>query len=179
MPTSLLVGLFLLAVVGANLLVLQFGQIALVFTAWVLVPLDMLCRDVLHTRWRDKFLWLRLSGLVLSGGLLTALLNRDAVWVAAGSCAGFAAALSVNAWVFEAASRRGAPMLTRMNMSNAFAAGVDSVVFPLIAFGTVTPVVSLAQAGSKFAGGVVCSLIFCAVQRRLHVVSQHQDLRTQ
>lgn len=286
MKTRWLVASFLLAVVLANLAVAEFGQIALVFTAWVLIPLDMLVRDVLHDRWRGtettpderraemtldlyselgqrqphdnttppelselvsaeertdalysrlrehldnegstmsqqqvaealkaldaaledeaaalepvlnrrlpslertrsvseqadelirkhgenppRWLTLRMAGLIALGALIAVLSNPSAAEVVTASVVAFGLSMAANALVFEALARRGATRMVRMNVSNAVAAVVDSVAFPMLAFGVLTLELSAAQAGSKFLGGLFWSYLAVRLARRKH-----------
>lgn len=166
MKTRWLVTSFLLAVVLANLAVAEFGQVALVFTAWVLIPLDMLVRDVLHDRWRGRQLGLRMAGLIGLGALIAVVSNPAAAGVVTASVVAFGLSMAVNAVVFEVLARHGAGRMLRMNGSNALAAVVDSIAFPMLAFGTVTFELTVAQAGSKFLGGLFWSYIAVRVAQR-------------
>jgi len=166
----------MLAVVVANLAVARWGQVALVFTAWVLIPLDMLARDFLHDRWRGKRLVLRMVGLVAVGGVFAAALNMAAWRVAVASVCAFVLAMTVNALVFEVAARRGVRRFGRMTVSNLFASVMDSVVFPVVAFGTFDAWLSVAQAGSKFCGGLVWSAVAIAVIEKRKRKDKRDDL---
>ena len=53
--------------------------------------------------------------------------------------------------------------LTKMNLSNVAAALVDSVIFPLLAFGVFVPSLTLTQAAMKIGGGAGWSLILVKV----------------
>jgi len=154
LPSSVLIALFFVALVAANVAVGIYGQAALIFTAWVLIPADMLVRDVLHDRWREEQLVLRMAALVAAGAAVSAALNIGAWRVSLASCVAFILAMLINGGVFEYAARRGASAFFRMNLSNAFAAVVDSLAFPLIAFASFDPALCLAQALSKFFGGL-------------------------
>ncbi len=161
MRTYLLVTAFLAAIAIGNLLVAEYGQIALVFTAWVVIPFDMLTRDLLHERWRDDRLALRLSGLVLAGAAISVIVSPASLRVSVASCLAFALSMGVNSLVFHALLERS--RFARMNTSNLAAAIVDSIAFPALALGTIDPWLSAAQAGSKFAGGLAwTSLILWA-----------------
>jgi len=166
----LAVALFLAAIVTANMAVAVYGQAALVVTAWVVIPFDMLTRDLLHERWRDDRLVLRMGGLVLLGGVITIALNWTSWRIAAGSCTAFALAMTVNSVVFERLIER-TSRFGRMTASNAAAAIVDSVAFPLIALGTLDLILSAAQASSKIIGGIVWSAAALYVLPRLHARS--------
>lgn len=166
----LAVALFLAAVVSANMAVAVYGQAALVVTAWVVIPFDMLTRDLLHERWRGDRLVLRMGVLVLLGGAITVALNWTSWRIAAGSCIAFALAMTVNSLVFERLIER-TSRFGRMTASNAAAAIVDSVAFPMIALGTLDPILSAAQASSKIIGGIAWSAAALHVLPRLHARS--------
>lgn len=159
--------LYLAAIVSANLVVAAYGQIALPFTAFLLIPFDLVTRDVLHERWHGDALWPKMLALIASGSVLAYLLNADAARVAVASFLAFAAANLTNAIVFELTVTKLARWW-RMNVSNLFAALADSIVFPIVAF-TVSGVdwgLSAAQWGSKFVGGLVFSSIYVLVARK-------------
>ena len=65
-----MIALYLLAVVIANLVVAHYGQPALPFTAFLLVPLDLVTRDVLHHEWKHDRLWPKMTALIAAGSLL-------------------------------------------------------------------------------------------------------------
>ena len=149
--------LYIAAIVAANFLVATFGQAALPFTAFALIPFDLVTRDVLHQRWEGNRLWTRMAALILCGAVLSASLN---VAVAVASFVAFASSGLVNAGVY--AGLRGSSRFRRMNVSNALAAITDSIVFPAIAFSAIDWRLSVAQSLSKFIGGLVLTWFFLA-----------------
>jgi queuosine precursor transporter len=159
--TVLCCTLFLGAALSANLVVSHFGQAALPFTAFVLIPFDMVTRDVLHEQWKGPRLLTRMVALIAAGSLLTFVAAPGAGPVALASFLAFAASGTVNALVYASLPR--ASRLWRMNVSNACAAVVDSVVFPFVAFATVDPALCGAQAASKFLGGLFWSVLFIVI----------------
>tara|TARA_R110000751_G_scaffold223906_1_gene325999 strand:- start:133 stop:669 length:537 start_codon:yes stop_codon:yes gene_type:complete len=165
---ALVIALFLGSAVAANLAVNAWGQPALVFTAWVLIPFDLITRDILHDRWkwRGSALWRRMALLILAGALLTCVASWNAREVALASFAAFAAAGAINAIVFHRNLHRS--RYFRMNISNLAAASVDSVVFPLVAFGVAgtSGELCVAQAASKFIGGLLWSAAFLYIANR-------------
>lgn len=158
MGQCLSVSLFMAAVVVANLSVAHFGQAALPFTAFVLIPFDLVVRDVLHETWRGRWLWLRMSLLISTGSILTAALSLDAKQVAFASFAAFLLSGFSNAVVYHLLDHQ--RRIFKMNASNLVAAVIDSTVFPVIAFSSVSIGLCFAQAGSKFVGGLVWSSAF-------------------
>lgn len=162
-PDAALIAMYLCAIVTANLAVAAFGQVALIVTALVLIPFDLVARDVLHERWSGRGLVVRMACLVLTGSVLAAALNASASRVALASFAAFSIAALVDSVVYSLASRRS--RLVRMNASNACGAVADSIIFPLIAFEAVSPSLSATQAALKIAGGFAWSILLSKVYR--------------
>lgn len=157
----LLVVLYLGAIVTANLVVAHYGQAALPFTAFLLIPFDLVTRDILHERWqKGPGLWVKMTVLIGSGSVIAWALNADAARVALASFIAFQAANWTNAVAFHKLHGK-VSRYARMNGSNLLAAAMDSIVFPVVAF---WPVVSwqlaVAQWASKFVGGLIFSGIF-------------------
>jgi len=155
--TYLLVSIFLSAIVAANLAVAHFGQPALIVTAFVLIPFDLVTRDILHDKWKGKMLWWKMMGLIVGGSVLTASLSLDALQIAIASTVAFSTATACNALVYHLLRKR--VWVVRMNISNLLASITDSVVFPLIAFDTVSIWLCAGQASSKFTGGLFWSAL--------------------
>lgn len=155
--TAWLVVCYLSAAAAANLLVAQFGQAALPVTAFVLVPFDLVARDLLHNRWHGVHLWARMAALIAAGSLLSLALNWNAWPVAMASCAAFCVSGTCNAAVYAAMAHR--TCLLRVNTSNCAGALADSIVFPLVAFGAVDVALCAGQWLSKFGGGLLWSLL--------------------
>lgn len=154
-------GVFLAAIAIANIAVHRYGQVALVFTAAILMPMDFLARDILHHRWEQSgSVVMPMSLLIAIGALLTIALNPTALYVAIASALAFTVSAAGNTAVY--AATKGRNRFVRMNASNGVAAVVDSVVFPLMAFGSLDPGLSIAQAVIKSAGGLAMSLIYLA-----------------
>lgn len=159
------IALYLAAIVLANLVVTHGGQRALVFTGFFLIPLDLVTRDILHERWHGRALWPRMFVLIASGSVLAYVVNADALRIGIASLVAFAASGLVNAIVYARLWHRS--RMVRMNGSNAFAAVVDSVVFPVIAFDVVSVGLCIAQAVLKTAGGFYWSSVYVFLRRRL------------
>jgi queuosine precursor transporter len=159
-----LIVVFLAAVVGANLTVAAFGPVAVIPVAFTFVALDLVARDGLHELWKGQRLVLRMGLLIGAGGVLSALLNADAVRIAVASCLAFTVAQTVNGLGYWALDRW--PRLVRINASNVPAATADSVVFLTVAFGSFMPLLIVGQVAAKVLGGVVWSLLLVSVQGR-------------
>jgi uncharacterized PurR-regulated membrane protein YhhQ (DUF165 family) len=154
----LLIGMYMAAIVAANLLVARFGPSVTVVNAFLFIGLDLSSRDRLHDMWHGKHLWGKMALLVLTGSALTVLLNWSAWRIAGASCAAFAAAATVDTITYHLL--RGKTRLVRMNGSNVFSAAVDSIAFPALAFGfPLLFGVMAGQFAAKVGGGFVWSLI--------------------
>ena len=149
---------YLVAVVAANLSVAYFGPQATIVNAFLLIGLDLSTRDKLHELWHNDRLWLRMFGLILTGSVITVVLNAGAWQIALASTVAFAAAALCDALVYQALYRR--HRLVKMNGSNLLSAAVDSVLFPAIAFGfpLMWPIM-FGQFAAKVMGGALWSLV--------------------
>jgi len=150
----MLVGLWLAAIVAANLTVEAWGPRWSIVNAFLFIGLDLTARDGLHEAWHGRKLGAKMASLIAAGSLLSWALNADAGRIALASFVAFAAAASVDTLIFQRVFhwRR----MDRVNLSNVGAAAVDSVLFPLIAFGT--PFlwdVAVGQFGAKVGGGLI------------------------
>jgi len=148
---------FLVAIVLANLTVAWFGPWIMIVNAFVLIGLDLSLRDKLHEAWHGKRLVLKMFGLIVTGGIITYLLNRGAGRIALASVSAFALASIVDAVLYEVLFKR--KRIVKMNGSNIGGALVDSIAFPTIAFGSFMPLIILGQFGAKVAGGFLWSLV--------------------
>ncbi len=131
----ILIALYLIAVIAANLLVAQFGPSIAIIDAFLFIGLDLTSRDSLYERWHGQNLWRNMLLLIGSGSLLSALLNVNAISIALASFAAFLAAGLVDTLVYQVLGSRA--KLVKMNGSNLVSAAVDSLIFPTLAFGLV------------------------------------------
>jgi uncharacterized PurR-regulated membrane protein YhhQ (DUF165 family) len=164
-----LVVLFLLAIAGANLTIAAYGPVAVIPVAFTFVALDLVARDGLHELWKGRHLVLKMGALIAAGGVLSGLLNADAIRIAVASCLAFTIAQTVNGLGYWALERR--PRLVKINASNVPAALADSIVFLSVAFGGFMPALIVGQTLAKVAGGVLWSLLLVAWQRRASAAS--------
>lgn len=162
--------LYLLAIVLANLSVAAFGPAVSVLNAFLFIGFDLIARDRLHDHWRNNRLWPKMFLLVATGSLLSFALNTGAANIAMASFVAFGAAGVADAVAYHALRDR--PVMQRMNGSNLVAAGVDSVIFPAMAFGfpLLAPIM-IGQYVAKIAGGFVWSAMVVGLDRR---VAQHR-----
>lgn len=156
--------LYLGAVVAANLIVAALGAESAIVVAFLFIGLDLTARDHLHDAWHGEGLLWKMALLIAAGSLLSWILNRNAGSVAIASFAAFASAATVDAIVYH--FLRGYPRWLRINGSNAPSAAVDSVVFPVLAFGGFPWAIILGQFLAKTLGGFLWSLLFRRLDRR-------------
>jgi hypothetical protein len=156
MKTPLIILLYLVALIVANLTISVFGENGFYVVGFLLIPIDMLLRDILHERWKDN-ISIRMGGLIALGGVLTWLLNTDTLIIGIASVSAFTASMVVNTWIYQ--RMFGSSRVTKMNVSNFFASIVDSSVFILIFFGFDWKII-LIQSLIKFSGGFIFTLLF-------------------
>jgi hypothetical protein len=157
--------LYLAAIVAANLSVAAFGPSVTVLNAFLFIGMDLTLRDRLHDQWRGRQLLARMTLLIAAGGAISYALNADAGPIAVASTVAFAIAAALDATTYALLGDRG--RLLRINGSNVVGAGVDSLIFPALAFGLplLWPIV-IGQFVAKVAGGFVWSLILAVPVRR-------------
>lgn len=160
----LAVAAYLAAACVANVAVTLFGYAALPFTAAALIPFDLTARDVLHDRWRGNWLPLRMASLVAAGSLLAWLFCNGAPAVCVASAVSFAFAGTVDTAAYALFAK--ATKWQRMNASNVASSIADSLCFPLVAFGAVSPALAATQVALKVAGGLAWVAVFLWIKRR-------------
>jgi hypothetical protein len=154
----ILIILYLSAIVAANLLVAQFGPSIAVINAFLFIGLDLTTRDALHDRWQGRHLWGKMLLLITSGSILSWFLNRDAGQIALASFIAFAGSGVVDTLVYWLLGEKS--KMLRVNGSNIVSAGVDSFLFPVLAFGfPILWGIVLGQFIAKVFGGYLWSLI--------------------
>lgn len=154
--SALLTGLYLAAVVAANLTIAHFGAAAAPYVAFVFIGLNLAARDRLHDLW-GRQVTRNMGLLIVAGGALSFALNAGAGRVALASVLAFALSESADALLYHA--RRHRPYLERSNTSNLLGAAVDSVIFPVIAFGGFPLAIIALQFVAKVLGGLLWSLL--------------------
>lgn len=151
--------LYLAAVVAANLTIAALGPSASVVTAFLLIGLTLTLRDKIHD------VTPRAVPVAILGGAAISLLF-GAGQIALASAAAFALSEGADSLVYV--RLRHLPWLQRANGSNVVGAAVDSLVFPVLAFGGFPVWIIAGQFLAKTAGGAVWSLI---LQRRAVAVA--------
>jgi hypothetical protein len=153
----ILVFIYLLAVVLANMLILWLGPQAAVITAFLFIGLDLSLRDKLHDQWHGEQVWWKMLALICGGSAISIVLNWDALPIALASATAFLAAGVGDALVY--AGLRKKRFMIRVNGSNVAGSAIDSIVFPTLAFGVFMPEIVLGQFVAKFVGGFLWSLV--------------------
>lgn len=153
----MLIALYLVAIVAANLSVAYFGPASTIVNAFLFIGLDITTRDMLHERWEHKDLWLKMGGLIAAGSALSWVLNRNAGPIAIASLVAFAASGLVDTIVYHLLRERS--KFFKVNGSNMVSAAVDSIVFPTVAFGAFMPWIAAGQFVAKVAGGFLWALL--------------------
>lgn len=148
--------LYLLAIVIANLSVAYFGPQSAPVNAFIFIGATFTLRDKLHDLWRTHRM-LKMGTLILTGSLISYLLNRDAGQIAVASFVAFLLSESGDAVVYARLERY--RWFVRVNGSNLVAAVLDSILFPVLAFGAWLPWIMLGQVLAKIGGGLVWSWI--------------------
>lgn len=160
--TTICITVYFAAIVTANWLVANLGQAALPYTAFVLIPFDLVIRDLLQDRWvgteSRASLTSRMGLLILSGGLLSCLLFPESLRVSVASFTAFTLTGIIDALTYQWMLRKYG-RLVRINLATIVGATIDSIVFVLIAFDEVDPVLVVAQVASKSFGGFIWSLL--------------------
>ena len=153
----ILVFIYLLAVVLANMLILWLGPQAAVITAFLFIGLDLSLRDKLHDQWHGEQVWWKMLALICGGSAISIVLNWDALPIALASATAFLAAGVGDALVY--AGLRKKRFMIRANGSNVAGSAIDSIVFPTLAFGAFIPEIVLGQFVAKFVGGFLWSIV--------------------
>ena len=155
--------LYIAEVVAANFSVHFFGPVSTPINAFLFIGLDFIVRDKLQDLWTGRHLFAKMGALIGAGALITFLLQPEVGRIAAASCIAFAVSSSVDWGIYSLIRKR--PWMVRANVSNFFAAGADSLLFPTIAFGAFMPLIVLAQWTAKVLGGLVWSWVFARFGR--------------
>jgi uncharacterized PurR-regulated membrane protein YhhQ (DUF165 family) len=130
--------------------------------AFLLIGLDLTLRDRLHDLWRGRQLWPRMFGLIVAAGVVSYLLNPVSGPIAVASVVAFSLASLADAAVYHLLAGRSWSI--RTNGSNLIGATVDSLVFPVMAFGSAFPSIVLGQLVAKVVGGMFWALLIVRVR---------------
>lgn len=173
-----LVGVYLAAIVAANVTVAKFGPQMAVYNAFLFIGLDLATRDALHDMWRGRLVR-NMTALIVAGSALS---YAAGLWIGSGpfvgriavaSAVAFAAAASSDATAYHFLRNR--PWYERTNQSNLVGAAVDSIVFAALwPFGFQVAVV-FSMFAAKVAGGVVWSFALAKGAEGRAWLGRHQE----
>jgi len=150
--TTLLSCVYIAAISAANLLVTEFGPWFSVVNSFILIGLDLTLRDNLH----ERVGVCNVIALSLIAGAVSFAINPASAHVSLASSLSFVLANVADTAVYH--TLRTKAWFVKANASNVFGALVDSIAFPLLAFGVVMPTVSAAQFAAKVLGAALWSL---------------------
>lgn len=170
------VSLYLGAIVLANYLITTYGQVALPWVAFALIPFDLVARDLMQDRWQNEPTYVlrwRMLILILCGGLISIWTGTGSVRVNVASWLAFTIAGLIDALTYQGMIRYG--RVFRINAATLTAAITDSIIFVTIAFNEVNWKLVGLQIGMKVAGGFVWSLLLYKFFRRPLNVEQMVD----
>lgn len=161
--------MYLFAIVIANLDIVWFQEIfgytnevrtvVTVLNALVFIAFDLSSRDRLHEAWHEDKLVLKMSLLIATGSLISWMLNSGAAMIALASMISFGVSAVVDTVVYGLLLKMGVKKLWRMNGSNLFSSATDSFLFPTIAFGGFSWMITIGNFLAKVIGGVVWAYI--------------------
>ena len=157
--------MYLIAIVAANITVSIYGPSVTIINAFLFIGLNLTARDTLHDLWSDN-LKRNMSLLIIAGSLLSWAMGAGQIALASGLA--FAASETVDSIAYH--MLKGKYKLVQINGSNVFSAAVDSLIFPVLAFGF--PVLWLIVAGqfaAKVLGGFVWSVIINRNELKMEV----------
>jgi hypothetical protein len=149
--------IYIATLVAANIAIAWLGPTAMPVIAFLLIGLDLTLRDRLHDQWHGKRLWPRMFALIVGAGVVSYVLNPVSGRIAIASVIAFGVASLADAVAYH--MLEGRSWSVRANGSNVVSATADSLIFPLLAFGTALPSIVLAQLTAKVAGGMLWALI--------------------
>lgn len=149
----MIVFVYVASICAANLSVHLFGPAVTPINAFFLIGLDFAIRDKLH----EKIGALKMLCVIAVAGVVSVVLNPASGTIALASVAAFSLASLADTAVYQSLIKR--PWLVKANGSNIVSSAVDSLVFPLIAFGALMPWVVIGQFTAKMLGGAFWSLL--------------------
>jgi len=150
--------LYIGAIVAANWLVTRYGQAALPWTAFCLIPFDLIIRDLFQDRWQNlSGLRWRMGLLILAGAIVSLATMTGSLRVNLASLVAFTVAGVCDALTYQRMIRYG--RIFRINGATILAAVTDSIVFAFIAFDHASWRLAALQSATKIAGGFVWSLL--------------------
>lgn len=161
MKTGVIICLYLLTIVIANLSAAKYGYKSILIVGFLLIPFDLFVRDILHERFRGRGLYWKLGLLIFTGAVISFVINVNALRVGVASLVSFTLAGIVDTVIYQKAYEENIPKITRMNMSNLGSSVVDSFVFiNIVFFPEVHPLLIGMQTVLKFTGGLFWTYLY-------------------
>jgi len=148
-------GIYIIALVVANLLVAWLGPWFSLVNAFVLIGLDLSLRDKLHDLWEGDKLPIKMGGLIATASIVSYAINPATGMIAFASLAAFSLSMVADSFVYQYLKNKEWPI--RVNGSNVAGSAVDSIVFPTIAFGGLMLEIVVLQFLAKVVGGFIWS----------------------
>ena len=152
MKKLIIIAVYILSVVLANLSASHFGIWVTPINAFLLIGLEITVRDLLHERLNH----LQIISVVLVAGVASYMLNADTQNIALASFLAVVVSCFVDYFVFKYTK---GSWLKKSNTSNVFSSATDSLIFPTVAFGSFNLGVVLLQFVLKLSGGFIWSLL--------------------
>lgn len=159
-------GIYIAALVLANLLVAWLGPWFSPINAFVLIGLDLSLRDKLHEQWENDRLILKMGGLILVASVVSYLVNPTAGTIALASFVAFAFSMIADTITYHFLRHKS--WVIRSNGSNIAGAAVDSIAFPTIAFGGLMIEIVLLQFLAKVFGGFIWAWLLTKIPNKAH-----------
>lgn len=147
----MIIAIWISAIVLANLSIGHFGPSSSIINAFLLVGLTLTTRDILHKKWEGNHLGLKMGALIATGGIISYLTQPAVGSIALASVIAFAVAEAVDSIIFH--------KTRSINKSNVASAAVDSIIFPVIAFGGFPIAIILGQWVAKVVGGAIWKVV--------------------
>jgi hypothetical protein len=151
------VGIYIAALVIANLLVAWLGPWFSLVNAFVLIGMDLSLRDKLHDLWDGDKLLIKMGGLIATASIVSYAINPATGMIALASLVAFSLSMIADSVIYQYLKYK--DKVIRINGSNIAGAAVDSVVFPTIAFGGLMLEIVALQFLAKVIGGFIWSKI--------------------
>lgn len=146
------ISIYLIALILSNFIVLWFGRYGLIFTALFLIPFDFVMRCIFHENWKGWKLIKRLLPLIVVSSIITLLINYETKNIAIASSVGFISSQICAGIFYQLFISK--PYYLKVNGSDLIGIIADSILFQLIAFSSITPLVTISQILLKFIGGI-------------------------
>lgn len=164
-------------IVIANGVVSRYGQEALPFTAFMLIPLDLVVRDLLQDRWqirRRGQMYAMMLTLIFGGSLVSYWTTIASPRIATASMAAFCLTGMIDLLTYQAMVKLG--RVFRINAATVVAAITDTLIFVAIAFDNADTMLVVYQIAAKCCGGLFWSLVLYRFFRSSNVDVQPRDV---